>query len=48
MTTGQGTFTTHTYSNGVWNPSVPTIALGEGFFSVKAAPATWRQNLSVW
>jgi hypothetical protein len=48
MTTGQGTFTTHTYSNGVWNPTVPTIALGEGFFSVKAAPANWRQNLSVW
>ena len=48
MTGTDGSYTTYTYSNGAWSPSVPSVSVGEAFWSNKARPAIWRQNHSVW
>ena len=39
---------TYTYNNGTWSPSVPSIGLSEGFYTMKINARAWRQNLSIW
>jgi hypothetical protein len=36
----------HTYEGGAFD-SVPVPAVGQGFFALKAAPATWTRTFSV-
>src|SRR5439155_3235916 len=44
MTGTDGSYTTYSYQNGSWTPRVPTMSLGEAFWSNKAKSAVWRQN----
>jgi hypothetical protein len=44
--TSTGSYTEHTYHNGIWTPSHPVINRGESFWIDKKTD--WKQNISTW
>ena len=43
-----GSYTTYTFSGGVWSPFEPTVSIGESFWNNKNVGFNWNRNYLVW
>ncbi len=43
-----GSYTTYTFSGGVWSPSEPSVSIGESFWNNKNVGFWWNRNFLVW